>query len=343
VGIEPDVLLPVLPALILAPDLVAAERQVVVSVSERWIEANSGPHAVNRLLSPPQIIQHISQVVPRLDETRFLFDGDAVSLLGGLALALGRQRIGQMEVGIGIHGLMIECAAIRQDGLVVLAHFLVVTTDLEPVLGRALEQYIVIDDLSGLISLVQFSTLEIHPWGAPATDIERPDRLIFDLDPGPGVPWEAVVEAARTVRNSLASVNLKSFVQISGGKGLHVVFPIVPRAEWDEAKAFCKAVAEFIASREPKKYTANMSKQRRERRIFIDYLRNGRGATSVAPYSTRVRPLASVATPLRWEELGAIESPSQYTVKNLNRRLVPARRDPWEGFFDLQQSLPSAI
>lgn len=207
--------------------------------------------------------------------------------------------------------------------------------------GSELVQYIVLDNLAGLISLVQLSTLEIHPWGSMADDVERPNRLIFDLDPGPGVPWKRVVEAARTTRDILAAAELQSFVQTSGGKGLHVVVPIVARAGWDEAKAFCKAVAQLMASREPTKYTATLSKSRREGKVFVDYLRNGRGATSVASYSSRARDTASVATPLTWAELPGLRRANGFSVRNLPRRLDALKADPWESFFTLRQQLPT--
>jgi len=208
--------------------------------------------------------------------------------------------------------------------------------------GDEVVQYIVLDDLAGLVSLVQLSTLEIHPWGAMADAIDRPNRLIFDLDPGPGVPWKRVVEAAMTTRDILASANLQSFVQTSGGKGLHVIVPIMPRADWDEAKAFCKAVAQVMATREPKKYTATLSKSKREGKVFIDYLRNGKGATSVASYSARARDGASVATPLSWEELPDLRRADAFTVKNLPQRLQAQKADPWKAYFKLRQYLPAA-
>jgi bifunctional non-homologous end joining protein LigD len=204
-----------------------------------------------------------------------------------------------------------------------------------------LVQYIVLDDLAGLISLVQHSTLEIHPWGSQVDSIEQPDRLVFDLDPGPGVSWKRVVEAARSAREVLASIKLQSFVQTSGGKGLHVIVPIVPRAGWPEAKSFCEAVAQFMAKREPSKYTATLSKARRVDRIFVDYLRNGRGATSVAPYSTRARAEATVACPIRWEELSTVRSASAFTLRNVLKRLAALKADPWQGYFALKQHLPA--
>jgi bifunctional non-homologous end joining protein LigD len=202
-------------------------------------------------------------------------------------------------------------------------------------------RYIVIDDRTGLISLIQLGTLELHPWGCRADDVEHPDRLVFDLDPGPGVRWNSMIEAAGLTRRLLASAGLESFVQTSGGKGLHVVVPLLPKAGWDDAKAFCRAVAHTMQQHDPARYIATMSKSLRKGKIFIDYLRNSRGATSVAPYSTRARPHATVATPLRWDELDSITDAAAFNVKNLRRRLAKMKSDPWNGYFGIDQTLPS--
>lgn len=201
------------------------------------------------------------------------------------------------------------------------------------------DEYVVVNDLAGLISLVQMSVLEIHPWGARADDVERPDQLIFDLDPGPGIDWREVINGARLVRDTLEGQKLKSFVRTSGGKGLHVVVPLKPKRSWDDVKQFAKELAQSIVDDEPGHYVANMSKAKRKGKIFIDYLRNSRGATAVASYSTRARTGAPVATPLDWNELSKVKSADQYTVLNSIRRLASRRKDPWDGFFKLRQSL----
>ena len=198
-----------------------------------------------------------------------------------------------------------------------------------------------LDSLDGLLELVQASVLEIHPWGSQAARLEQPDRLIFDLDPGEGVTWSAVLEAAREVRTQLEYDGLASFVKTSGGKGLHVVVPIEPRADWDEAKGYTQAVAERMAKAQPQRYLAHMSKAARRGRIFIDWLRNGRGATAVAPYSTRALPLAPVSTPLAWEELSEAIRADHFRIDNLRQRLDVLKDDPWGDFFTLRQSLPS--
>ncbi|HEY7748789.1 MAG TPA: DNA ligase D [Aestuariivirgaceae bacterium] len=199
-----------------------------------------------------------------------------------------------------------------------------------------------IDDLEGLISLVQAGVVEIHPWGSPIRDLERPDRLIFDLDPGEEVDWSSVITAAFEIRDRLERHGLKSFVKTTGGKGLHVVAPIRPRASWDDVKSFTKIVAEDMVADNPELYVAKMTKRLRSGRIFVDYLRNSRGATAIAAYSTRARPGAPVSTPLAWDELSTAIRSNHYTVANLQQRLDHLSSDPWEGFFSLRQSLPPA-
>jgi bifunctional non-homologous end joining protein LigD len=201
------------------------------------------------------------------------------------------------------------------------------------------EPMIAIDDLAGLIGLVQGGTVEIHPWGSRADDLERPDRLIFDLDPGEDVGWSDVIAAARALRGELETIGLASFVKTSGGKGLHVVVPVEPRLDWDDAKAFTQSVAEKMSRDHRERYLATMSKRARRGRIFIDYFRNGRGATAVAAYSTRARPRAPVSTPIAWEELSEGMRPDHFTIDNLRERLDFLRRDPWEGFFKLKQRI----
>jgi bifunctional non-homologous end joining protein LigD len=197
-----------------------------------------------------------------------------------------------------------------------------------------------IDDLTGLIGLVQAGVVEIHPWGSTVEHLEQPDRLIFDLDPGDDVPWRAVIDAALEVRLRLNDIGLESFVKTSGGKGLHVVVPLVPRAGWDEAKAFTASIAEAMSKDDPKRYLATMSKRARAGRVFVDYFRNGRGATAVAPYSTRARPEASVSTPLAWEELSHGVRADHFRIDNLRQRMDFLSSDPWGDIVTVRQTLP---
>jgi bifunctional non-homologous end joining protein LigD len=201
------------------------------------------------------------------------------------------------------------------------------------------DEIISIDDIDGIIALVQGGVLEIHVRGTAIDDRERADRLVFDLDPGPGTNWNDVVAAARDVRVCLSKLKLKSFVKTSGGKGLHVVLPIKP-TPWDQAKAFTQKIATAMATASPERYVATATKSIRSKRIFIDYLRNSREATAVAPYSTRARAGAPVSLPVEWAELGDLRSASQYTVQNVIQRLSRLRKDPWAGIGRIKQSLP---
>jgi bifunctional non-homologous end joining protein LigD len=199
-----------------------------------------------------------------------------------------------------------------------------------------------IDSFDGLIAMVQSAALEIHPWGSMSNDLDRPNRLIFDLDPGEGITFPDLIAAAREVRQRLAKAKLESFVKTTGGKGLHVVVPIEPGATWDMAKNFCRALAEAMARDNPQRFTATVAKKERAKHIYIDYLRNARGATAVAAYSTRARANAGISTPLAWDELEATTSASQFTLGNFSKRLQHLAGDPWNGFFDVRQVLPTA-
>ncbi len=195
------------------------------------------------------------------------------------------------------------------------------------------EPIIAIDGLPGLIGLVQGGVLEIHPWGAQLDDLERPDMIIMDLDPGEGVGWADVIAAAREVRERFRDTGLESFVKTSGGKGLHVVAPLKPKAEWDEVKPFTKSIADAMASDDPDRFVATVTKSKRKGKILVDYLRNGRGATAVAPYSTRARPGAPVSMPLDWDELSPAVGPAYFTVANTPARLAGLAADPWADFW----------
>ena len=203
------------------------------------------------------------------------------------------------------------------------------------------ESYAMIEDAQGLVGLVQMGVLEIHPWGSTVDRLEQPDRLIFDLDPDQGLAWERVIAAALAVRELLRSLGLDSFAKTTGGKGLHVVVPIKPSLDWDAAKEFCRAVVAQLAAREPHLYTASLAKTARRGRIFIDYLRNGRGATAVAAYSTRARPGATVSTPLTWQEVEDGIRSDRFTMTNVLQR-VRSGPDPWQGFAATKQAISAS-
>jgi bifunctional non-homologous end joining protein LigD len=199
--------------------------------------------------------------------------------------------------------------------------------------------YLVADDLAGVMGLVQMGILEIHTWNSLADRVEEPNRIVFDLDPGPAVAFDKVMAGARLLRGSLRSVGLESFVKTTGGKGLHVVVPLAPGHGWEETFGFSELVASQIVKEDPRTYTDSMPKAGRQAKILIDVLRNNRGSTSVAAYSTRARPEAPVSVPLAWEELRRDLRPDQFTVQNLPRRLSSLKADPWARYFTLRQKL----
>jgi len=191
--------------------------------------------------------------------------------------------------------------------------------------------------VEGLLALVQLGVLELHVWGSRAARVEHPDLMIFDVDPDVGLPWKRVVEGCRTLRARLDELGLRSWLKTTGGKGMHVCVPLGRRQGWDEVKEFSRALSADLASREPEKYTVNLLKAQRRGRIFLDYLRNGRGATAVAAWSTRARPGAPVSMPLAWEELDLSLRPDAWTVKNAAARLDSP--DPWPGFAACRQTI----
>jgi bifunctional non-homologous end joining protein LigD len=203
--------------------------------------------------------------------------------------------------------------------------------------------HIAVDSLPGILYLVQIGVLEIHGWGARRDRLERPDRMIFDLDPDKEIPFSAVIEAALEVRARLKGLGLESFVKTTGGKGLHVVVPLARSATWEQVHGFSRALAEEMAARSPEKYLADASKAERTGRIYVDYVRNGYSATSVTPYSTRARAGAPVSTPLTWSELEKGITPGDYNVLTVPERLRRLKKDPWQGITTAKQSLTKAV
>ncbi len=193
------------------------------------------------------------------------------------------------------------------------------------------ESHVMIHDAAGLFSLVQISALEIHTWNCHVDDMIHPDQVVFDLDPGPEVTWKQIVKAARILREVLGTLGLTPFVKTSGGKGLHLTVPIVPTVAWKEVKAFCRTIAEFQAG-ENELFVANMRKELRHGKIYIDYLRNDQGSTAVAPYSARARAGAAVSMPLAWDEIDSIKSADHLTIKNAGAYLAKRKDDPWAEF-----------
>jgi bifunctional non-homologous end joining protein LigD len=199
--------------------------------------------------------------------------------------------------------------------------------------------YLSINSPEGLLELVQLNTLEIHSWNCHKDDYMSPDQIVMDFDPGPGVPWNEVVDAAFELKQILDDREIQSFVKLTGGKGLHVHIPVIPLYDWDEIKAFSHSLAQELVARNPKRYIANMSKKFRENKIFVDYLRNGFGATAVVPYSLRARPLSALALPVEWSELYKIKDPQQFTMSKALRKIKSRKRDPWKGMLKLKQRM----
>jgi len=200
-------------------------------------------------------------------------------------------------------------------------------------------EYLYIEDAKGLMELVQMGAVEIHPWGASIDAIDYPDRLIFDLDPAPEVPFEALKLAAQDLRQRLKRRGLEADLKVTGGKGVHVTVPLAAKDRWAEVKAFAATMAAEMVEAAPEAYIATMSKAKRTGKIFIDYFRNDYTATAIADYAVRARAGAPVATPIEWKELGKIESASQFTMKDVLRRL--AERTPPRGEARSKQRIPA--
>lgn len=200
--------------------------------------------------------------------------------------------------------------------------------------------YLYIEDVRGLIACVQMGALELHIWGSHNRTLEKPDRIVFDLDPDEDMAFAEVRAAAKDMRDRLAALGLRTFPMVTGGKGVHVVAPLVPRYGWDDVKAFCEAVARTMAEEEPKRYLAIATKAKRTGRIFVDYLRNGRGATAICPFSTRARRGAPVSWPVTWAQLARLDNARPANVENAGDLIKNQKSDPWTGYFDIEQVLP---
>jgi len=204
--------------------------------------------------------------------------------------------------------------------------------------------YIYIDSHSALITLVQNGAVEMHTWGATGPDVQHPDRITMDLDPDEGLPWPKLVMATQMTRTVIEALKLRCFLKTTGGKGLHVVIPIAPKLGWPEVKEFSRYIAEFLVRAEPKLFTAKVSKERREGKVFADYLRNSETASAVAAFAARARRGAGVSTPLAWDELAEADDVRQrYSVQTLAKRLARLDKDPWQEYWKTKQSITPAM
>ncbi|HEY3162637.1 MAG TPA: DNA ligase D [Vicinamibacterales bacterium] len=206
-----------------------------------------------------------------------------------------------------------------------------------------LGEYLIADDIAGVVSLAQMGVLEIHTWNAVFADVERPNRIVFDLDPGEQVEWAAVVRGARMVRDALAALQLESYVKTTGGRGVHVVVPLAPHADWAQCLEFSRTLSERFEAAQPDLYTTAFAKAGRARKILIDYLRNNRTNTSIAAYSTRARAGAPVSVPLTWDELRTSLSPQSFTVLTVAKRLEKLKADPWKSYGKSRQKLTAQL
>ncbi len=200
--------------------------------------------------------------------------------------------------------------------------------------------YMIVETAEALIALAQRNIVEFHTWNSRAERLERPDRIVFDFDPGPNVAWSATIAGVRMARASLQELGLESWIKTTGGKGLHLVVPIVPERDWSACLEFARRTAASWAEDDPSRFTIKFAKRGRESRILIDYLRNNRTNTSVAAYSVRARPLATVSLPIDWDELSPRATPDRWTIETVPRRLAKGE-EPWAGYFRSRQRLPA--
>jgi bifunctional non-homologous end joining protein LigD len=198
-------------------------------------------------------------------------------------------------------------------------------------------EYLVADTVSAVVALAQMGIVEIHTWNSTDDDIERPNRIVWDLDPGPQVSWKETAAAATMLRDLLKALKLKAWLKTTGGRGIHVVVPIVPSRDWPECLSFSRDVSEALVRTSPALFTTTFKKLGRERKILIDFMRNNRTNTSVCAYSPRARPGAHVSTPIDWTELDT--APDRWTLLTIRQRLRRLRKDPWAGYWDTKQRI----
>jgi len=199
-----------------------------------------------------------------------------------------------------------------------------------------------IDTREALVACAQMNAVEIHTWNSTTKAIDRPDRVIFDLDPGQGIEWPQLLEAAALMKQMLDLLELESFLKTSGGKGLHAVVPLTPKESYDAVKDFAQDIVVHMAKTLPQLFVAKSGAQNRVGRIFIDYLRNGTGATTIAAFSARARPGLGVSVPVAWSELESLASAAQWNIFNLHERLARSRPDPWKPYWKTKQTLAAA-
>jgi len=210
---------------------------------------------------------------------------------------------------------------------------------LDPALWPGHPPLLEVPSAEALVSAAQMNVIEFHTWNVPAKHIDRPDRMIFDLDPGEGVPWSRVQEAATLVHSLLAELGLQAWLKTSGGKGLHLVVPIAPRLDTATVKGFSQAVVQHLARVVPSRFVAKSGPANRVGKVYVDYLRNSEGATTAAAFSARARPGLGVSMPVAWEQLPALKSGAQWTIATAREHLSFQQADPWADYAAARQSL----
>ena len=211
---------------------------------------------------------------------------------------------------------------------------------LDPAISPDHKPMVEIDSFTALIGAAQANVIELHTWNATTRDTTRPDRIVFDLDPGEGVSWKQIQEGTELTRALLEELGLVAFLKTSGGKGLHVIVPIAPKEDWDTVKALAKAIVEHMATIIPERFVSKSGAKNRVGRIFVDYLRNGFGATAVAAFSPRWRAGVGVSTPVGWEEIDEDIRGTHFNIHNVPDRIARQRKDPWAGYWKANQPLP---
>lgn len=205
--------------------------------------------------------------------------------------------------------------------------------------AQAKHPAMVINSPEALLGAVQMSTIELHTWNATSADLQRPDRFVLDLDPDPSLPWKSMVEATQLTLTVLDELGLQSFLKTSGGKGIHIVVPLTPKDSWQDVKAFSHSIVKYMAQLIPDRFSAVAGPKNRVGRIFIDYLRNGLGATTICAYSVRAREGLPVSVPIRREEVSELKAANSWTIVNLHQRLNELEEDPWAGLAATRQTI----
>ena len=227
----------------------------------------------------------------------------------------------------------------RHCGRLKMPHMRALDRSLDPEHARLIQA----DDICAVIEAVQMGTVEFHTWSARSDRIDRPDRVIFDLDPDPKLDWPHMADATCMTLDLLEILGLKAFLKTSGGRGMHVVVPIDRRHSWDTVRAFAQGVSQRLAEQAPDKLVAKMGAKNRVGKVFVDYLRNQRGASTVAAYSVRARPGLGVSVPIELDELHALDGANQWTILNLKERLEAQRSDPWAAYGATRQGITKTM